>query len=162
MDIGGGASLLIDRLLARGFTDVTLVDISAAALDEVSARLGGEQQKALIRLERADIREWLPTRPYFIWQDRAVFHFVTNDAYVFAYISKVREFVLPGGYAVFGTFAEDGPTTCSGLPLRQYTTEQLADTLGHETFSIVKMLRHVHTTPSGGTQAFSWVVARRK
>jgi len=96
VDIGGGASLLIDRLLARGFTDVTLVDISAAALDYVSARLGGEQQKALIRLERADIREWLPTRPYFIWHDRAVFHFVTNDAYVFAYISKVREFVLPG------------------------------------------------------------------
>jgi SAM-dependent methyltransferase len=161
VDVGGGASLLVDRLLARGFTDVTLVDISAAALDEVAARLGEGQHRACIRFERADIREWLPARQYSAWHDRAVFHFIADDAGVAAYLAKVRKFVAPGGFAVFGTFAEDGPTACSGLPVRRYTAAQLGAALGPEAFEVVKMLRHVHTTPAGGPQAFSWVVARR-
>mgnify|MGYP006273518499 FL=1 len=158
IDIGGGASTLPDHLLDAGFQDITVVDISRSALDETAMRIG--EQAEDIEWIHADVREWAAARTYGLWHDRAVYHFLTEVADQQRYWANVRDHLVPGGHVVMATFAEDGPTACSGLPTARYSADELLDATG-EGFVLVATEREVHRTPSGGEQFFTWVVARR-
>lgn len=159
VDVGGGASRLVDALLDDGYRDVTVVDLSQAALDEAQTRVGDHEGASLAWIQ-ADLRTWTPERPYGLWHDRAVYHFLTEPADQQRYWQLVRDHVVPGGHVVIATFAEDGPTMCSGLPVSRYSTEELLAAMGAG-FTPVTSQRELHITPSGGEQAFTWVVARR-
>lgn len=157
IDVGGGASILVDRLLDQGYTDVTVLDISDAALSEAKDRL---TDNASVTWMHTDLLEWRPLRKYDLWHDRAVLHFLVDDLERTRYGERLREALAPGGYAVIGTFAPDGPDHCSGLPVRRYSATDLAAMLGHE-FEAVEELREVHTTPGAVAQPFTWISARR-
>ena len=158
IDIGGGTSALPDRLLDAGFQDLTVVDISRSALDEAAMRIGDQADD--ITWIQADVREWSADRPYAVWHDRAVYHFLTEVVDQQHYWANVRAHLVPGGHVVMATFAEDGPTACSGLPTARYSADELLDAMG-EGFALVATEREIHRTPSGGEQIFTWVVARR-
>lgn len=165
VDVGGGASTLVDALVSDGHRDVTVVDISAQALQESAVRLALEASDpeaghATVHWIQADIREWEPEAMYDLWHDRAVYHFLTEPTDQQHYWSVVRDHVRVGGHVVMATFAEDGPTMCSGLPVQRYSAEELLEAMG-EGFALVASAREMHRTPSGGEQAFTWVVARR-
>lgn len=165
VDVGGGASTLVDALVSDGHRDVTVVDISAQALQESAVRLALEASDpeaghATVHWIQADIREWEPEAMYDLWHDRAVYHFLTERTDQQHYWNVVRDHVRVGGHVVMATFAEDGPTMCSGLPVQRYSAEELLEAMG-EGFALVASAREMHRTPSGGEQAFTWVVARR-
>ncbi len=159
VDVGSGASELVDALLARGFTDVTLVDISRRALETVRSRLGSEARR--VSFVNQDLLMWIPERRYDVWHDRAVFHFLTEREDRDRYVEIVTDAIGTGGFLILGTFAEDGPTSCSGLPVRRYSADELADVFA-QSFSVVGHEREEHLTPSGTAQSFTWVVLRRK
>jgi SAM-dependent methyltransferase len=158
IDIGGGASRLVDHLLAQGFERLTVLDLSAAALDAAKARLGDKAQK--VRWEVADITTWKPPETYDLWHDRAAFHFLTEQTDQSAYIERVRKAVNPGGHVIIGTFALDGPERCSGLPIVRYDAASLAALLGPE-FNLIDTRRHDHATPWGAVQRFQFSTFRR-
>lgn len=165
VDVGGGASTLVDALVEGGHRDVTVVDISAQALQESALRLArevGDPQlaHATVHWTRADIREWEPEAVYDVWHDRAVYHFLVEQGDQQRYWDTVRDHLHIGGFVVMATFAEDGPTMCSGLPVQRYSANELVAAMG-EGFALVVSERELHRTPSGGEQAFTWVVARR-
>jgi SAM-dependent methyltransferase len=159
VDVGGGASTLAARLLEHGFTDVTVLDVSAQALGQARAALGPEA-KRIHWLER-DLLSWSPDRPYDLWHDRAVFHFLTEPARRERYGEVLRVALRPGGTAVIATFAADGPTTCSGLPVARYDAGRLAGVFG-DTFTTRSTSREEHRTPAGSIQPFTWVVLERR
>ena len=156
VDVGGGASALVDCLLEDGFHDITVVDLSRAALDEASARIPGNT----VTWVQTDIREWQPQRDFDIWHDRAAYHFLTDPGDQQRYWRMVRDHLVPGGHLIIATFAEDGPEQCSGLDVARYSPEQLIAAMG-EGFTPIATEREVHRTPSGGEQPFTWVLARR-
>jgi SAM-dependent methyltransferase len=156
IDVGGGASFLVDRLADRGFTDLTVLDISQVALDTARARLGD----TLVVWEHADLLVWEPTRQWTVWHDRAVFHFLTRDHDRATYRSLLHKAVEPGGYVVMAAFAADGPTSCSGLPVERYSPERLIESIG-DGFEVVLTRRENHLTPAGATQPFTWVAFHR-
>jgi SAM-dependent methyltransferase len=158
VDVGAGASTLADELLDGGWSDVTVLDVSARALDEVRARLRHRGGASFVV---TDLLEWDPPRSYGVWHDRAVFHFLTAAAQRQAYVSAARRAVAPGGAVVLGAFAADGPSSCSGLPTARYGAEELAAqfALG---FELVHSEREEHRTPAGAVQPFTWVVLRRQ
>jgi SAM-dependent methyltransferase len=158
VDVGSGTSYLVDRLLARGYVDVTLVDIAPSSLDEVSTRIGdvGSRLTCVV----SDVLDWSPTRAYHLWHDRAVFHFLVDDVRRDRYVALVARTLRPGGVLVMGAFAEDGPSHCSGLPVRRYSVEELVATFACS-FSFDNGEREVHVTPGGAQQPFNWVVFRR-
>jgi SAM-dependent methyltransferase len=158
VDVGSGASELVDELLARGFTDLTLVDVSRRALEHVRERLGDEARR--VSFVNQDLLTWIPERRYDVWHDRAVFHFLTERDDRDRYIEIVTDAIPVGGSVILGTFAQDGPTTCSGLPVCRYSADDLADLLG-PSFSVVGHERQEHMTPGGAAQSFTWVVLRR-
>jgi SAM-dependent methyltransferase len=159
VDVGAGASVLVDELLARGFTDITLVEFSRRALERVRERLGDEAR--CVRFVHRDLLTWVPERSYDVWHDRAVFHFLTEGADRERYVEVVADAICGGGSLILGTFAQDGPTSCSGLPVRRYSADELA-ALFARSFSMVGHEREEHLTPSGTAQSFTWVVLRRK
>ncbi len=156
IDVGGGASSLVDRLLARGFLDVSVLDVSAAALALTRERLGRAQGAQLVQ---ADILSWQPAHCYHLWHDRAVFHFLVNVADRQRYIEVLTAAVCPGCHVIIGTFAPDGPERCSGLPVARYSADDIASLLVGS-FEIVAVRREDHVTPAGTTQPFTWVAAR--
>jgi rhodanese-related sulfurtransferase len=156
VDVGGGASRLADTLLERGFTDVTVLDVSSIALEFVRERLGNRPG---LQLVQADLREWEPHCQVGLWHDRAVFHFLVDPAERVRYLSTLRAAVAPGGAVVVATFAEDGPDRCSGRPVARYSAATLAQALG-PTFELVESRRDVHITPRGARQPFTWVAGR--
>ena len=156
IDIGGGASLLVDTLIDRSFTDVSVLDVSKAALAEVRRRLGSN---ASVSLLQADLLAWKPERRYHVWHDRAVFHFLVDPGDREAYLRTLRSALRPGGYVILATFALDGPEYCSGLPVSRYSPADLAEMLSL-TFEVVEAFRHDHVTPSGVVQPFTWIGAR--
>jgi hypothetical protein len=156
IDVGGGASVLVDELLRRGFVDLNVLDISAAALQASRERVGDDTRVNWIA---HDLLTWRPTRRYDLWHDRAVFHFLSGDE-VQIYRDLVLRAVIPGGYVVMATFAPDGPERCSGLPVTRYDADQLIEMLGNG-FELVDQRHEAHTTPSGAIQPFTWIVARR-
>jgi len=118
IDVGGGASRLVDHLIEQGFRDVTVLDLSAAALEAAKARLGDRADKAHWRV--ADATNWEPTRSYDVWHDRAAFHFLTESRDRDAYLARLKQALKIGGYVIIATFALDGPEKCSGLPVMRY------------------------------------------
>ncbi|MBF9057817.1 methyltransferase domain-containing protein [Rhodobacterales bacterium HKCCSP123] len=162
VDVGGGASRLPDALLADGFGDICVLDLSAAALDISKSRLGPAASR--VRWVVGDVTRWTPDKPYGVWHDRAVFHFLTSPADQDNYIGVMRRALAPGGHAIIATFAEDGPERCSNLPVVRYSPEALAARLeagAPGVFAPVEAQRHVHATPMGRTQAFQVSVFRR-
>lgn len=136
IDVGGGASRLVDNLIAKGFQDVTVLDLSRAALNAAQARLG--ELTARVHWVVADATIWEPVMTYDIWHDRAAFHFLTEEKDRAAYIVRLKRALKVGGHAIIATFAMDGPETCSGLPVMRYDAASLGQALGHA-------LKPVHT-----------------
>lgn len=157
VDVGGGASTLPGRLLDRGL-DVTVLDVSSVALD-VARRVLGERAEA-VHWVVADVTTWHPSRRYDLWHDRAVFHFLVEPTDQDRYVAAAADAVAPGGALVLATFAPDGPSTCSGLPVARYDADDLAARFA-PAFVREASEREVHRTPAGGDQAFTWVVLRR-
>lgn len=155
LDVGAGRSELADHLLAQGFTDVTLLDVSERALTAVRERLGDRAHYVV-----TDVLAWAPERRYAAWHDRAVFHFLTDLEDQATYVGLAGESVEPGGVVVLGTFAQDGPEACSGLPTVRWSADALAERFA-PVFSLVHAEREVHVTPAGAEQPFTWVVLRR-
>ncbi|MFT5358359.1 MAG: SAM-dependent methyltransferase [Polyangiales bacterium] len=160
VDIGGGASTLVDDLLEQGFSRVAVADLSPRALEHSRARLG----------ERASAVNWVvgdATTPLFddssvdFWHDRAVFHFLTSASARDAYVANAARSIRPAGYALVATFSPTGPERCSGLPVVRYTSAQIADALG-EHFTLIEEVSEEHVTPSGASQSFSYALCRRK
>lgn len=151
IDVGGGASPLAGELLARGWRDVTVLDLSAAALATAAASMPAG---APVTWVHADVLGWEPPRRYGLWHDRAVFHFLVSPADQAAYASLLRSALDPGGFAIVGTFAADGPEQCSGLPVARWDAPALAGVLG---LTVVTERREVHTTPWGASQPFTWI-----
>lgn len=158
LDVGGGASTLVDDLLGDGYERVTVMDLSAAALDHSRRRLG----------RRATLASWVVgdvlAVPFAddsaaLWHDRAVFHFLTDPADRARYVAEARRVVVPGGLVLLATFASDGPERCSGLPVLRYGAGDLQRELGND-FVQLDSCRDVHRTPAGGTQAFTFGLFR--
>lgn len=157
LDVGGGESLLVDNLLARGFVDLTVLDLSKFALAEGRRRVG----PAPVTWLQADVLAWQPHRRYGLWHDRAMFHFLVDAADREAYRETLRAATVPGSTLIVATFSPEGPEACSGLPVARYSAEALAAELG-ESFEIVASLDELHTTPSGSIQPFTWVAGRMR
>lgn len=156
VDVGAGASFLVDGLLDAGWPDVTVLDVSSEALDLVRARLTGRDVSYVV----TDLLAWQPDQGYDAWHDRAVFHFLTARDEQRAYVGTAAAAVLPGGAAVLGVFAEDGPAQCSGLPTAGHSAEALAELFSGD-FVLEHSEREEHVTPAGVVQPFTWVVLRR-
>jgi 2-polyprenyl-3-methyl-5-hydroxy-6-metoxy-1,4-benzoquinol methylase len=153
IDIGGGASRLVDSLLQEGYRSVAVLDLSAHALDAAKQRIG--PAAASVDWIVADVTNWQPARSYDVWHDRAAFHFLTEPRDRAAYLERLRSAVRPGGQVIIGTFALDGPEKCSGLPVQRYDSSALAAELGAG-FELIEARREVHHTPWKSTQAFQF------
>ncbi len=160
VDIGTGASRLIDALLDRGFGDVTALDICPAGPRHIRERLG--PAAPTIQWIVHDLLRWVPSRRYAIWHDRGMYHFLTARADRARYHDLLDAALLPGAGVVIGAFAEDGPTRCAGLRTARYSPAQLGRMLGHGTVcETVAVAREMHPTPGGELQPFTWIAARR-
>jgi 2-polyprenyl-3-methyl-5-hydroxy-6-metoxy-1,4-benzoquinol methylase len=159
IDIGGGASWLVDALCARGHNAVTVLDLSAAALETARQRLGA--QGARVQWIAADATKWQPPQAFDIWHDRAAFHFLVGADDREAYVDRLGRGVKSGGHAIIATFALDGPEKCSGLPVQRYDPGGLAKTVG-DAFELIEHQAHHHVTPWGAVQSFQFSVLRRK
>ena len=159
IDIGGGASRLVDKLLARGFLDVTVLDISGQALKKARTRLGPEAARA--RWIEADVTAFEPTRSYRLWHDRAAFHFLTDPADRDQYRAALSAGLRVGGWLVLAAFAPDGPPRCSGLEVVRYDAASLAAELGPG-FVLEEESRELHRTPQGKEQRFGFYRFRRQ
>ncbi|AUD05413.1 class I SAM-dependent methyltransferase [Spirosoma horti] len=153
IDVGGGDSRLVDCLLERGFEQVTVLDISAAALDRARRRLGAQANR--VTWVVADATRFRPDTPFDFWHDRAAFHFLTSQSEITDYLTLIRDNLAATGRLVVGTFAEDGPGRCSGLPVQQYSETQLTATLG-QFFNKRYCQRVEHPTPFGTLQPFTF------
>ena len=154
IDIGGGASRLVDSLLSRGFEQLTVLDVSETALAAARARLGAKS--ARVRWVAADVTQWEPPpAAYDLWHDRAAFHFLTEPADRAAYLARLRKALRPRGHVIIATFAPDGPERCSGLPVVRYDAASLAEILG-AAFRLVDARRDEHRTPWAATQRFQF------
>jgi len=156
IDVGAGASVLVDRMIDEGLDRVTILDISEQALAAPRERWSDRPGVSFVV---ADITDWSPPQTWDLWHDRAVFHFLTDPADRTAYATAAARAVTPGGAAVIGCFAPGGPTHCSGLPIVQYDAESLAAQFT-PAFELERSEHEVHTTPSGLAQPFTWVVLR--
>jgi trans-aconitate methyltransferase len=158
IDIGGGESRLVDHLLAEGFTDVTVLDISEQALLKVKERLGVKavQVKWIV----SEITEFIPTRRYHVWHDRATFHFLTTKQQVEKYISLASTYINEQGFVAIGTFSENGPTQCSGLAIKQYSEQALHSVL-QKHFEKIRCITEDHITPFQTVQSFLFCSFKR-
>src|SRR5574338_1037873 len=152
IDVGGGASTLVDDLLDRGYSALTVLDVSAIALAAARRRLG--PRAAVVRWIEADIRDApLPSQAFEVWHDRAVFHFLTEAEDRRAYVAQARRAVKAGGHVILASFAEDGPSRCSGLPVMRYSPAALQTEFGPG-FTLLRHEREAHHTPAGVVQSF--------
>jgi SAM-dependent methyltransferase len=151
IDVGGGASLLAEELLDAGYGDVSVLDVSAEALEKVRARLGA--RASAVSLISEDVTAFRPERRYALWHDRAVFHFLVDPADRERYIEALRRALRPQGHLIIATFGPSGPERCSGLPARRYDAQALAAELGRE-FRLVESALQTHRTPWNSTQEF--------
>lgn len=152
LDVGGGDSMLVDHLVARGYSNLTVLDLSGAALRRARERLGA-RAAAVTWLEADVLSADLPRAGVDVWHDRAVFHFLTRPEDRETYVSQVRRTLRPGGHVIIATFADDGPATCSGLPVERYSPESLSAEFGAG-FHLRASSRDTHRTPSGAEQRF--------
>lgn len=159
IDVGGGASRLVDALLQDGYRDIAVLDLSANALDAAKKRIGAAASK--VDWIVADATAWRPAKTYDVWHDRAAFHFLTDPHDRAAYVERLRAAIAPGGHIIIATFAPDGPEKCSGLPVQRHDSASLAAELGPE-FELVETRSEVHHTPWNSTQAFQFCRFRRR
>jgi len=159
IDIGGGASCLVDELVALGYADITVLDISEVALAQTRSRLGAKAET--VSWIVADITRWRPARTWDIWHDRAVFHFLIGRQEQEAYLAALRLATRAGSTVIISCFALDGPERCSGLPVQRYSAATLAARLGAE-FELTAESSERHTTPSGGNQSFTYAMLKRR
>lgn len=160
IDVGGGASTLVDDLLAEGYRHLSVLDLSEAALNAARARLG--RQACGVSWLAGDItRLELPRHAFDVWHDRAVFHFLTTPEEREAYLNAVLRAVKPGGHVIVATFAEDGPDKCSGLPVVRYSPDGLHAEFGSP-FTLLQQEREAHHTPSGSVQRFIYCLCRKE
>ena len=158
VDIGGGESTLVDDLLARGYQDVTVVDLSQAAIDANRDRLGRKAER--IHWLAADITKIeLKVSSLDVWHDRAVFHFLTASNERAAYVRQVAQALKPGGHVIISTFGPEGPVRCSGLDVVRYDAASLHDEFGKR-FRLVESTKQLHRTPFGTTQQFLYCYCR--
>ena len=158
IDVGGGSSTLVDDLITRGFRNVTVLDISQAALDKAQSRLGAGAGR--VHWLHADITQSrLPERAFDVWHDRAVFHFLTDPADRTAYVQNAAKAVKPGGHVIVSTFGPEGPTKCSGLDVVRYDADALHDEFGPR-FQLVESSQEIHDTPLGTHQQFLYCWCR--
>ena len=158
LDVGGGTSRLVDRLLSEGFSRLSVLDISSEAISLARNRLG--HRAGGVSWHEDDITSFRPPQQYGLWHDRAVFHFLTGDDERRSYVSVLNNSLLPGGFLVMATFALDGPERCSGLPVVQYDGAKLSLELGDQ-FSQIEEIEELHITPSAKEQKFSYFLFRR-
>jgi ubiquinone/menaquinone biosynthesis C-methylase UbiE len=160
IDVGGGASRLVDDLVDEGYTDLTVLDLSSTAITVARQRLG----------KRADAVHWIegditsaefPLHRFDIWHDRAVFHFLTDPSDRHAYVERVMRAVRPGGHVIIATFGKEGPEKCSGLPVVRYEPEALHSEFGEAFFTLVEHDKEAHHTPSGTIQQFVYCYCRK-
>ncbi len=158
IDVGGGASSLVDCLLTHGFTDVSVVDVASPGLEEANTRLG--ERAAMVDWIVADVTAWRPCRTFQLWHDHAVLHFLVEPSAQSAYADALRAAVAPEGWAIIGGIAPGGPAKCSGLNIVQHDAISLCRLLGDD-FQLMEAHGEVHATP-WGDQAFRCHVLRRK
>lgn len=151
IDIGGGDSFLVDHLLDLGYTDLTVLDISAASLERAKQRLGDQATK--VKWIVADAATFKPTEQYDFWHDRAAFHFLTQEQEITNYIDTIQKSIKPTGVLVIGTFSEQGPKKCSGIDIKQYSETTMTDQL-KKFFEKVKCITVDHKTPFDTIQNF--------
>lgn len=159
IDVGAGASALVDNLLDRGFDSITVLDVSSQALAVTRARLAGRAAK--VRWVVADLTAWAaPTAAFDIWHDRAVFHFLVSDEDHRAYVTALERALRPDGFVILATFSLSGPERCSGLPVMRHSPATLSAALGPG-FVLIHATAEVHKTPGGATQDFIWCLFHR-
>jgi SAM-dependent methyltransferase len=159
VDIGGGASRLVDALIAEGFHSVAVLDVSEQALATSRDRLGPRAEHVTWIV--ADVTRWRPDKSYDLWHDRAAFHFLTDPGDRAAYAACVRNAVRSGGHVIIGTFAPDGPQRCSGLPVLRHDAASIGEVLG-PSFKLIESRRHDHQTPGGTIQRFQFSLFQRQ
>ncbi|MBM6583221.1 class I SAM-dependent methyltransferase [Microvirga sp. BT689] len=159
LDVGAGASHLPDGLLEGGFTNIAVLDVSAAALAKTKARLGNTG--STVRIIVADLAAWQPDLTVDLWHDRAVLHFLTEERDRAAYAVALRHAVRPGGFVLIAGFAPSGPERCSGLPVLRADQGMIASLLGPD-FDLLDAFEEDHQTPSGGRQRFVFTRFRRR
>jgi SAM-dependent methyltransferase len=159
LDVGGGASTLVEDLLASGYRSITVLDLSAQALSLVKARLGSKAEEVTWLVGDITAVD-LPTHHFELWHDRAVFHFLVAPEQREKYRSNLLKALKPGGHVIIAAFAPEAPPTCSGLPVQRYDPEQLANTLGRE-FELKRHQKELHVTPGGVEQMYLYCHFRR-
>jgi hypothetical protein len=158
IDVGGGASALVDALLDGGWVDLTVLDVSAAGLRTAQNRLGAAADR--VQWLAADLLTWKPQRRYAVWHDRALLHFFATSTDQDRYRDVLQTATTTGSVAVFGAFAPDGPPSCSGLPVTRYSVEDLAAFVG-EHWLLLAREQEEHHTPASNIQPFTWASFRR-
>lgn len=158
IDVGAGASLLIDKLLEAGFTRLTALDISATALQRATERLG--ERARLVTWVEGDVTAMPPLGPFDVWHDRAVFHFLIESDQRRRYLQAVERQLAAGGQLIIATFALNGPPQCSGLPVQRYSPETLRREVGGR-FELVEVREEAHRTPRHAIQQFLYARFQR-
>jgi trans-aconitate methyltransferase len=151
IDVGAGVSSLVDVLRNSDYSNITALDISNAAIAESRARLGDAASS--VKWIAADVLEWAPMGRYYLWHDRAVFHFLVNEVSAKTYLNTMRTALVAGGYFVLATFGPEGPDRCSGLEVKRYSIEKLTELL-EDDFELQSFELDDHTTPTGNVQQF--------
>lgn len=158
IDVGGGSSVLVDRLCDAAYTNISILDISGNALEHVKTRL--KNKAGRVHWHEQDITCFKPSRRFALWHDRAVFHFLTDPRDRERYVDVLRQALEPSGHIIIMTFAIDGPSKCSGLDIVQYDWEKLSSELGPG-FKLIETGHEVHDTPAGGQQKFAYFHFRK-
>ena len=158
IDVGAGKSFLADTLLNLGYNNITILDISGNALDEVAKRVAKENHK--IKCIESNITDLSSDQKYDIWHDRAVFHFITNNQEREKYLALLNASLNKEGYLIIGTFSEDGPLKCSGLDVQRYSVKELKELL-KENFKFVDGFKEIHNTPFNTTQSFTFCTFKK-
>lgn len=158
IDIGGGDSFLVDHLLALEYSDITVLDISEAALERAKTRLGNNALK--VKWIVADAATFKSTEKYDFWHDRAAFHFLTHEHEIINYLNTVQQSILPTGILVIGTFSESGPKKCSGIEIKQYSETSMTEKL-NRFFEKIKCITVNHITPFETIQNFVFCSFRK-
>jgi trans-aconitate methyltransferase len=159
IDVGGGASRLVDSLLEAGFENVSVLDISVRALAQAQVRMG--PQAGSVNWIEADVTTFVPAEAYDLWHDRAVFHFLTEESDRIKYVDCVRKALKPGGAVILAAFAPDGPETCSGLRVRRYDARLVRESFG-EDFELLQESAEIHRTPWNTEQKFEYFLLVRR
>lgn len=158
IDMGGGDSFLVDHLLNLGYQDLTVLDISRAAIERAKRRLGEQANK--VKWIVADAADFKPTEKYDFWHDRAAFHFLTDEQEILSYLQTAEQNINPNGILVLGTFSEQGPTKCSGIEIKQYSEKTMTERFKNH-FAKTKCLSVNHKTPFGTEQNFIFCSFRK-